>query len=461
VVNATQLSAILTGINSALNLNNAINNIARLNTITTPGGFALNNGSNAVAINGAITSTDTAVSITTGSRATTFGADGSITSGGGNVTLTNTASKELGKINTTGGAGTGNFTITGEGVISQSTDTLKALTIKGTTSIAAGTNSDITLDNQGNDFTGAVSVGSGKAVSITDTNALVLGASTVRGTLGITAAGAVTQTGALIVTGGTTLVAAGTNSDVTLDNAGNNFSGAVLVTSGRDVKLHDAEGLDLGTLVVGRDLNIRTIGALTQSGTLTVTGTTTLAAADYDGGPNDITLANAGNNFGGAVSVASGNDVRLHNTTGLVLGNSAVSGNLHITTGGALTQSGALTVGATTTLAAGATNDITLDNAGNNFGDAVSVTGGRDVQLRDADGLELGTLVVGRNLNVRTGGALTQSGTLTVTVTTTLAAGDNDDYPNDITLDNAGNNFTGAVSVTRGNNVSITNANAL
>ena len=71
------------------------------------------------------------------------------------------------------------------------------------------------------------------------------------------------------------------------------------------------------------------MGAITDSGNLIVTGTTTLAA-----GANDIVLDNA-NDFIGAVSIANGNNVTLNDINALGLGASTVGGNLNVTTGGA------------------------------------------------------------------------------------------------------------------------------
>ncbi|MFH0754754.1 MAG: filamentous hemagglutinin N-terminal domain-containing protein [Candidatus Omnitrophota bacterium] len=68
--------------------------------------------------------------------------------------------------------------------------------------------------------------------------------------------------------------------------------------------------------------------------------------------------------------------------------------------------------------------------------------------------------VAAGNLTVNTsasGGSLTQSAALTVAGTTTLTAGTD----NDITLSNVSNDFTGAVSVVSGNNVSLVDANAM
>ncbi len=128
---------------------------------------------------------------------------------------------------------------------------------------------------------------SGNNVSLTDANALNLAASTVSGTLTVTSNGVLTQSGALSVTGITTL-AAGVSNNITLNNAANNFS-TVGVTSGNNVTLTDANALNLGASTVSGTLNVTTNGALTQSGALNVTGTTTLTA----GAGNNLTLTNA------------------------------------------------------------------------------------------------------------------------------------------------------------------------
>ena len=83
-----------------------------------------------------------------------------------------------------------------------------ALTIAGITTLAAGIN-DITLTNGANNFS-TVGITSGNDVSLVDSNALGLGASTVTGNLNVTTGGALTQSGALTVAGTTTLAAGAT-----------------------------------------------------------------------------------------------------------------------------------------------------------------------------------------------------------------------------------------------------------
>ncbi len=291
------------------------------------------------------------------------------------------------------------------------------LTVAGTTAFTAtAANTDILLASQANNLTGAVSFGGTLAnfrdVALRNVNAaatvpLFAGLTNLRnltltynnapvalpaftltagGNLNVTAGGAISQVGAVVVPGTTTL-AAGAANNITLNNAANNFS-TVGITSGNNVALTDSNALDLGASTVSGTLNVTTAGAVTQSGALTVTGVTTLAA----GAGNDITLNNAANNFS-TVGITSGRNVTVQDTNALILGASTVSGTLGVTTNGALTQSGALSVTGVTTLAAGAANNITLNNAANNFS-TVGITSGNNVNLRDANALVLGASTV-------------------------------------------------------------------
>ena len=98
-----------------------------------------------------------------------------------------------------------------------------------------------------------------------------------------------------------------------------------------------------------------------------------------------------------ALAANTTGNVQYNDANALVLGASTVSGSLDVTTGGAITQSGAVAVTGTTTLAAGAANDITLTNAGNNFS-TVGITSGNNVSLTDTNALILGASTVSGNL---------------------------------------------------------------
>ena len=335
----------------------------------------------------------------------------------------------------------GNLTIA-SGALTQAGST--ALAVAGTTTLATG-GSDITLANANNDV-GTVAVTHANNVTLTDKTALVLGASTIAGNLTV-ASGALTQSGALSVSGTTTLATGG--SDVTLANAGNDF-GTVAVTNANNVSLTDKNALVLGGSTISGNLSIAS-GALTQAAgaTLAVAGTTTLNANGAD-----VNLGNTGNDFA-AVVVNNANDVTLQDANALILGASAINGNLSIASG-ALSQSAGATLavaGATTVNANGA--NVTLANAGNDFG-TVAVTHANDVMLRDANALTLGGSVINGNLSIASG-ALTQApgSTLIVAGATTLNAGGAN-----VSLGNAGNDFA-AVLISHANDVILTDGNAL
>src|SRR5258707_15837863 len=114
-----------------------------------------------------------------------------------------------------------------------------------------------------------------------------------------------------------------------------------------------------------------------------------------------------------------------------------------MTANGLISDSGNVIVGGTTTLAAGAGNNITLDNA-DDFVGAVSIVNGKDVTLNDVNGLTFAASTESGNLSVTANGGISDVGNVTVGGTTTLSAG----AGNNITLDNA-DDFVGPVSILR------------
>src|SRR5260370_29192521 len=105
------------------------------------------------------------------------------------------------------------------------------------------------------------------------------------------------------------------------------------------------------------------------------------------GSANYLTL-NIADDFGGAVSIVSGNNVTLNDVNALTLGASTVSGNLNVTANGLISDSGNVTVAGTTTLSAGTANDIVLDNA-DDFGGVVNIISGNNLTLNDLNTLTL------------------------------------------------------------------------
>ena len=339
------------------------------------------------------------------------------------------------------------------------------LTIDGTTSLTAGAGNDIILDNA-NDFGGDVTVVSGKDVTLNDISDLQFGGtSVISGHLVATTDGTITDgASATLAVSGTTSLAAGSANDITLDNA-NNFVGDVTIVSGKDVTLNDINDLQFGgTSVISQALVVTTSGTITDggAGTLAVTGTTSLTA----GSTNNITLDNS-NNFVGDVTIVSGNHVTLNDVNALQFGGtSVVGGDLVATTVGTITDgaSGTLAITGTTSLTAGATHDITLDNA-NDFAGDITVVSGKDVTLNDINAVQFaGLSTISNNLLVSASGIITDGtdGDLAIT-------GHADFTGSAITLgDDAGNatnfgsltfNSAGAVSVTEDSATELVNAN--
>ena len=317
--------------------------------------------------------------------------------------------------------------------------------------------------NSANDFTGAVSLNNSgaNAVSVTDANAIELGASLVgTGLLTVNAVG-ITQTGA-ITTGGAATFNGGAAA-IDLTNAGNDFAGAVsLNNSGaNDASVTDADGLDLGASTVGGALAATaTAGDISNSGTLTVAGTSTFTA---DAAGANIAVDNASNALTGAVTFAGAgglNDVTVVDTTALELQSGlAVGGNLDVTAAGITQAAGGITVTGTSAFDAGAAA-IDLTDAANDFTGAVSLTnsGANAVSVTDANAIVLGTSSVGTGLLTVNAVGITQTGAITTGGAATFNGG-----AAAIDLTNAGNDFAGAVSLNNSgaNAVTVTDANAI
>ena len=436
---------------------------------TTVGGNLVASSNAAIADTGALTVAGTSSFTTTaGNAAITLNTatnvlTGAITfapQGTGNVTLVNNTATQL-----AGSTFGGNLGVVSNGAI---TDT-GALSIAGTTTLAAGAANNITLDNA-NNFGGSVMVVSGNNVTLNGAGAIDLAASTVSGDLVVSAAGLISDSGNLAVTGATTLTPGAANNAM-LDSAGNNFGGAVSVTNGANVTLVDANALNLGAMAITGDLSATaTLGDITNTGALSIGGNSTFTA---DAAGASISVDNPGNAFTGTVTFAGAGglaNVTVVDTTALDLQALTLTGNLSAT-GMSMTDSGALAIGGTTSLTATA-GDITLNTPTNNFTGAVSLAGGT-TQITDSNALTLGTLATGAlsanssgalNLGQGTvggallansgGNAISQTGALTVTgasgLTATGAA---------ITLISA-NDFQGAVTAI-GSNIALTDANAL
>jgi len=444
----------------------ALDNVAVNNgdLSVTSGGDITQVGGKTIAVSGTATFTSVpGASVLLGNLGNAFsGPVGFVSSGIGN--LLNIMVQNNSAFNIQGLNIDGNLNVTANGAITDS----GALRVGGTTTLAAGSGNDITLDNA-NDFVGAVDIVSARNVTLNDINGLTVGGTlagdlstvsggatafntlNVGGLLTVVANGTISDNGNVTVVGATTLNAG--IGDITLNNA-DDFGGAVSIVNANNVTLVDVNSLTVGgnvagslsttangatalnALNVGANLTVSANGLISDNGNVTVGGTTTLAA----GAANDITLNNA-DDFGGSVDIVSGHNVTLNDVNSLTLGNSTVSGNLNVTANGAIADSGNVTVAGSTTLAAGVGNNISFTHA-DDFGGPVSIVSGNNVFLRDVNAIDLGASAVSGGLTVVAGGDISDSGNLTVAngATFQTAGGSS------IILDQSGNTFNGPVT---------------
>jgi hypothetical protein len=253
---------------------------------------------------------------------------------------------------------------------------------------------------------------------------------------------------------GTTSVVAGGN--ITLDNAANNFVGAVS-TSGQAITLVDGSGgLSLGATSASGALTVASTGGdLVQqqpygAGNAIHADSLSLFTATDGAAPANIVLANPYNTFAGPVSV-NGAQVAVSAAGDLGLGAVTITGGLAIVATGDVTQSAALTVRGTTSVVAG--GNITLDNAANNFVGAVSTSGQAITLVDGSGGLTLGATSASGALTVTSsGGAITQAQSYGAdnaiqAASTSQFIATSGGAPADVMLANPVNTFGGPVSI--------------
>lgn len=368
---------------------------------------------------------------------------GTLQLSGANVAITEKSATTL---FTTGATGT--LAIISSGAI---TDT-GVVTVGGATTLTAAGNA-IKLDSATSTYGGTVTFVKGTDIALTDNDgATDLGASVASGSLSITlptAGAGVTQSGTLTVAG--LLKVTATGSDITLADGTNKF-GSVSV-DGKDVDLAEFDATNLFTSTATGTFDLASGGAVTDSGKIAVTGATTITATGFN-----ITLDTAESTFVSTVAL-DGFNVAITDDDGATdLEASTATGNLSVTTTGAGTgvvQSDAVTVTGRLTVTANdaaGVKDIVLSDSGNAFG-SISVFG-NIVTLVEADASNLFTSSATSTFELTSGGAVTDSGDLTITGSTTIDAG-----ANNITLDSALTTLTGDLILT-GNDVSIFNDTA-
>ncbi|NKC14917.1 MAG: filamentous hemagglutinin N-terminal domain-containing protein [Gammaproteobacteria bacterium] len=324
-----------------------------------------------------------------------------------------------------------NLTVTAGGAANENITQSGALNITNTADLTA-LDASIVLTTGTNDFN-TLSLSASEA-NIADDNAVVLGVSTLSN-LTVTAGGManedITQSGAVMVSNTATLTAV--NASIVLNNSTNDFN--TLSLSASEANIADDNAVVLGASTLS-NLTVTASGManenITQTGTLNITNTADLTAANAS-----IVLNNSTNDFNTLSLSAS--EANIVDDNAVVLGASTLS-NLTVTAGGAanenITQTGALNISNTATLTA-ANASIVLNNGTNDFNTLALTT--TEANIADDTGIVLAGTTLS-NLTVTAGGAanenITQTGGLNITNTADLTAANAS-----IVLNNSTNDF--------------------
>ena len=417
-------------------------------SVTSSGGAvqlgALSLGTGALTVNGTGITQSAAINQSAGGDSVTFDAGsgainlGSVNNFTGAVSLKNTGVNNV-KLNNGNNAlvlgastvGSGTLTVTGKGItqsgaITQATSA-GAATFNGGVGV-------ITLGNAGNDFTGAVSLNNSGANNVTlnnGSNALTLGTSSVgSGTLTVSGTG-ITQNAATNQSAGAGSVSLNAGTSAVTLNADNDFTGAlsatgtgIAITNTNDLQITSLMSSGSGAVILDAGGSLNSGSITTANGNVTLSAAGAVATGSINAGGGNIVLTSNGGALT-STGVLTGNNVSLTSADALVVGsdvNAAGMLALSSNSGGISQQAGtAITTVGVSTISAGS-DAITLNNA-NDFGGAVSLTGGA-TQINDQNALTLGTLDTG-NLTVTSGSALalgngTVAGGLSATAPTSI-----------------------------------------
>ncbi len=428
--------------NAATNLGN----VTAAGTFTlTSAGAVTHTAGNVKVTDAATIATDTPASqdITITAGTNSFG---SLVLSANDIAITQKGAMNLGTTKATG-----NLTMIAKGAITDS----GTIDVDLDTTFTTTNKCDITLDDSTSTYGtagGDTLALTGLNISVINNRATALEDVTAKGTFTLESAGAVTQPGTATVKGRATVTANNGAAAITMDDVANAFGSISLFCSTADIA--EAGATDLFTSEFGAGgLELLSTGDVTDSGTLKVTGSTLITATG-----KNITLDTADSFFLDGLTL-TGSNVAITNIVETDFDAVTATGNFTVTSDGDVTDTGNVLV--TGRLTVTTLGDIVLNQSNTAASIALSGGGGDLGEVRFVDtagGLDIVSVnSVGKLIVTTTGGALTDSGAITVADATTLAAG----AGNNITLDTATNQFQDNVTITSGLTVTLVDNDGL
>ena len=388
------------------------NTVSGLNATNTGGGdVSLTNSASPLTLTG-INETGSGSVAVSNSGGITLG--GTVSAGIGSVTLTDAS----------GAVALGPYDVIGSGVTLEGAGITQAA---GSTVVAGS--GDILVDGGGGaiDMAGELTTTSNSSAAVTVRNAttvalpgITTGASGGTTTIGAgDIIGAVSQSGSTAIATGT--LTGDTSGTVTLTNA--NALATLWAFTSNGLSLDDTSPLTIDGVLNGGagGVNLTSSGSIEETGGAIVR--TTGASALTAGNGGDITLGGA-NTFGGNVAF-NGHDVTLSTGTGGLSSSGTASGTLTETAAGAITQGGTLQVSGASELTALGGSDIILGDDANAFGGGVAFSGRNVTLTAGAGGLSASGTAAG-NLTLRAEGPSSslRLGTISAGEEVLLIAGD-------------------------------------
>ena len=348
------------------------------------------------------------------------------------------------------------------GALAQTSGASHRLRVGGTTTITSAAGMNAILNNPANVFTGVVTLSGGQSVSLANTGNLQLGAVSLTDTLTVAnSGGSVTQSALAaqnLVAGTLNVTGSGA---VTLDNAVNQI-GTVVLSSGGAATLANTGALTLGRIDATGAFNLTNVGGSVTQSSNPADRMVTGAAASFnvDGA---LSLANTSNQLGGAVHVPAATDVTVVNSVALTLGNITTTGTLDVsTTSGGIGQQAATSIQSMGLARVDSADYAVLTGFGNQFAGGLNLRAGSFAQLYVDNPLSLDALDVAGDFRlIHWAGALSQAagplhaarvGGATTIVANTGATS---------MLTNPANVFSGTVTISSGDSVSLANTGTL